>query len=275
MSAAAILFYSRNMFMNAHQTMTGMILKRGAAAKSVFARLYARSLCVSYKTILRKQVEFGNGHDKPVLDWKCQIEAETKRRTLPTTQPVEQTDQHPGYKLVGDNVDIFIKPRHSTISDGNKDLHYYNCMAVKNRVSGNHLEAEQPMGTVDSVPWSKYLPTAEDNEKLKNEWNYLVSKTIINYVPYFQCFKEHIPDHLSHKYINLTKKKTEVVTISLRLFKMSLCIRYIQSNTKSRFIPQYFSVTSIYICTLNLGCINFFYHVHKHTTYVGESTTHQ
>lgn len=99
------------------------------------------------------------------------MEYETKNTTLLTSQTVEQNDQHPGYKLVGDNVDILIKPRHSTISDGNKDLHYYNCMAVKNRVSGNHPEAEQPMGTVDSVPWSKYLPTAEDNAQLKNEWN--------------------------------------------------------------------------------------------------------
>lgn len=210
--------------MNAHQTMTGMILKRGAAGKAVFKRLHARLLCVSYGTILRKQVEYGTDHDKPVKDWKLQIENEAKETHLQTEQQSKQVEQHPGYKLVGDNVDLLIKPRQSTISDGNKDLHYYNVMAVKNRISGNHLNDEQPMGTVDSVPWSKYLPTVEDNESMKSEWIYLVSKTIVNYLHHFELFKEHIPGHLSHKYSHVTKKKTEVVSICIFIHNLASSI---------------------------------------------------
>lgn len=220
-TAAGILLYSRNQFMNAHQTMTGMILKRGAAQKVVFKRLHARSMCVSYGTVLKKQVEYGTKHDTPVYEWKQQVEEETKRKkqlsALGDSKELKQLekDQHPGFKLVGDNVDLRLKPRESTISEGNKDLHYYNVMAVKNRVPGNGLNDENPKGTLDSVPWSAYLPTAQDNEDLKTEWNYLVARTISNYIPHFQWFKELIPNHLDHQFIHLAKKKTEVVNFIL------------------------------------------------------------
>ena len=46
-----------------------------------------------------------------------------------------QSTRHPGFQLVGDNIDFITKPRHQTSEHGKKNLHYFNFLAVKNKVN--------------------------------------------------------------------------------------------------------------------------------------------
>lgn len=51
----------------------------------------------------------------------------------------------PGFKFPFDNFDIRQNVRNMTEENQNKDLHWVNHNAVKNRVSGNHLPNNVPI----------------------------------------------------------------------------------------------------------------------------------
>ena len=55
-----------------------------------------------------------------------------------------QETMHPGYSFTGDNVDIRVTPRQMTIKNQTSDIHLFQYVAFKNRVSGNHLSNEIP-----------------------------------------------------------------------------------------------------------------------------------
>ena len=41
------------------------------------------------------------------------------------------TDKHPGFKIVGDNVDVYVNVRHETMAKKAKDMHWFQKYAVK------------------------------------------------------------------------------------------------------------------------------------------------
>ena len=163
MSAAGTLLQCRNNQMVAHATVTGLQLKSGGATKQTHRRLQSRSMSVSYTSVISKQTMLGVGFDKPVLEWKQRMEedadriSELENQILPLKAKIENQEhdfreflehkkllqqldsatrnRDPGYQLVGDNIDFSTNPRQFTTESGRKSLHYFNFLAVKNRVS--------------------------------------------------------------------------------------------------------------------------------------------
>ena len=45
----------------------------------------------------------------------------------------------PTYRIVGDNVDLRLHPRHQTLERRDQDHHWFNMYAIKDRVVGLHL----------------------------------------------------------------------------------------------------------------------------------------
>ena len=164
MTAAGTLLQTRNKDMVAHSTLTGLMLDMGNASKQTQARLQKRKVSIAPSTIKNKQIMLGVGFDSEVLEWKSKIEAErTELRRLVKDaaiiqQKIEQNNhtfqdrlqlkkieqqlddirnnRHPGFKLIGDNIDFSIVSRYWSRQDGRKSIHYFNFLAVLNRVSG-------------------------------------------------------------------------------------------------------------------------------------------
>ena len=162
-SSANNLLYCRNKDMNAHATITGLQLKSGGATKQTHRRLHARSLSVSYSTTIKRQEMLGVGFDEDVRQWKAEVEKDVGKlksykeeldhlehkiaeghhnfhdtirwRKVSDDYSKLQLLRHPGFQLVGDNIDFVTKPRHQTSEHGKKDLHYFNFLAVKNKVN--------------------------------------------------------------------------------------------------------------------------------------------
>ena len=163
MSAAGTLLQCRNKDMIAQATITGLQLKSGGATKQTHRRLHARSLSASYLTTIKRQEMLGVGFDQDVKKWKEEVERDAgnlKRckeeldhlehkigeaqhdfqDTLRWRKVHEEytrllSTRHPGFQLVGDNIDFVTKPRHQTSERGKKGLHYFNFLAVKNKVN--------------------------------------------------------------------------------------------------------------------------------------------
>ena len=209
MSAAGVLLNCRNQKLSAVQTMSALQIKRSGAGSKAFERLNHRFLSVSYKTCLSVQNQLGVDFDSQVLEWKNQVESEYKDEAMSGSRTARK---HPGYRLVGDNVDIIIKPRQTSIAHASIDLHYFNFMAVKNRVSGNHLSKTRDETKLkEPVDWSQVVPSVNDHKRLESHWAILVGHIICRHIPALQWMQLYLPQHIPHDYSNETKKKSEVV----------------------------------------------------------------
>ena len=167
-SAGCKLLSIFNDDMSALRHINSILLKKGGLKKSGFIRMCASYDTMSYMTANRIQESFGKDHDSDILSWKNQIaietenegnvlqklnslhgqaqDAETKQTIISLTAELEdlRKSMHPGYDLVGDNVDMKTDPRQMTSKHQRKNYHLFNIMAYQNRIGANDLSDEAP-----------------------------------------------------------------------------------------------------------------------------------
>lgn len=100
----------------------------------------------------------------------------------------------------------------------NKDIHYFNAFAVKDRILSDQnvftktdIRPDQPLPT--DLP-SAILPTFSDDNDLMDQFTVLVSR-ILMYMPFFQTsFQDVVDWHISHPFEKEMSQKSEVVSQS-------------------------------------------------------------
>ena len=83
------------------------------------------------------------------------------------------------------------------------------------QISGNEFSDDGPVACVENTPLSSYLPNHGDNLELRKEWVVLTGQIVTQLIPAFQSYKRFFPEHIKHQYSDVTKQKSEVVSISL------------------------------------------------------------
>nr|XP_054757175.1 uncharacterized protein LOC129263286 [Lytechinus pictus] len=227
LAAAGTVLYLRNREMNASQTLTSLALKRGGASSKTFARLQGRGLSVSYKSTLRRQTHLGEGFDAEVKQWKEEVEEEARsekelRERLAKGDVLAASEleslnasRHPGYILNGDNVDVKVKPRQASMEDKGQDLHFYQFLAVKNRIADFSLSDVAPAMNVEDASLNMFLPSPEDNNHLRDEWATLVARVVTQNIPALSWMAEFTETKIKHEYMDKTKQKSTVVNLGV------------------------------------------------------------
>ena len=72
----------------------------------------------------------------------------------------------PTFKIVGDNVDKYMKPRHETFDRHASSLHYFHSFAVKDRCNMSNFEDNPSLPDLASFSANLILPNALDYESL-------------------------------------------------------------------------------------------------------------
>ncbi len=106
------------------------------------------------------------------------------------------------YKLVFDNIDKSVKPRYMRSIVQTKSLHYVHMYCVKDRIDFSGLSQVPKSIDVDDSLYS-ILPSDKDYNCLKQNFDFLIAKTIHGHVHFFgEDFKRLIPTHVPHQYTN-------------------------------------------------------------------------
>ena len=63
-----------------------------------------------------------------------------------------------------------------TMSAQNRDIHWVNHEMVQNRISGNHLDSQEPKAHIGDVPNIKFLPDIHDQSRQRLNYVILVSR---------------------------------------------------------------------------------------------------
>ncbi|KAJ7393014.1 hypothetical protein OS493_008262 [Desmophyllum pertusum] len=113
------------------------------------------------------------------------------------------------FKIVLDNIDLRITTRDMTCDRQNKDIHWVNHNAVKNRVTpGNNKRVQLDLSLLD---YCQLLPSAADHEKLRKDFTHLVSRVLVEHLPCMQFLQTVCLQHIPHQYSNEMAQKSEKV----------------------------------------------------------------
>ncbi len=116
-----------------------------------------------------------------------------------------------GYKIVFDNLDKTVKPRHMSIEKQSTSLHYVHGYAVKDRIDFSTFSSVRETGTEQNL--FALLPNENDYAVLKKRFSIHVSRIITSYLEIFkEDFEGLIEHHIKHRYSKEMSVKSEVVS---------------------------------------------------------------
>lgn len=166
-------------------------------------------LSISSKTYLKKLDGYGMNFDEDLKDMKS---SQQKRMTNLHQDPVGSGNENgncDSFKIILDNIDLHILTRDMTCDRQNRDIHWVNHSAVKNRVTIGDDAKEQT--NILKLNNYQLLPSATDHDKLRKDFIHLVSCIIVKHIPCMQFLQEICPLHIPHKYSVEMSRKSEKV----------------------------------------------------------------
>lgn len=113
----------------------------------------------------------------------------------PVTPNVEFS---PGYRFNFDNLDFLIHVRDMTEEHQNLSKHYVQLLAIKDRVNCEHLPNDHPIGDLGNIDNNQFLPSATDNDSLRNDFLHVISLILIENVKAFEVFRNVYPQYFTH-----------------------------------------------------------------------------
>ena len=118
--------------------------------------------------------------------------------------PSQSLETPRGYQIIGDNCDLHVNVRHMTNDSKNKSFHWFNCVAFKDQVSGDHL-SDIHETTLEDVPVSSFFPDNEEIQELKSDFMILWSRVIVNHLSSFSFLRNSVVHHIPHQYSDVMK----------------------------------------------------------------------
>ena len=101
---------------------------------------------------------------------------------------------------MGDNLDPMVKVEHTSASNQNNSIHWFNLNAVKNRVLANHLSNDNLVKSVLELENVEFLPSPEDNEAFLHNMTALETRVVVRNIPALSQLKDIVVKHISHEY---------------------------------------------------------------------------
>ena len=110
--------------------------------------------------------------------------------------PSQSLEKPRGYQIIGDNCDLHVNVRHLANDNKNKSFHWFNCVAVKDQVSGDHL-SDIHETTLEDVPVSSFFPDNGDIQELKSDFMIHWSRVIVNHSSAITFLRNSVVYHIS------------------------------------------------------------------------------
>lgn len=117
-----------------------------------------------------------------------------------------------GFKIIGDNIDKNVCPRHQSLEVHTKSLHYFHAFAALDRVNLSGLSEQRPSIDPSIFDLEKLLPLHDDICSLKSNFQIHVARIVTTYLPCLRPLKSVTPLHIKHKYYEDMSGKSVVVS---------------------------------------------------------------
>lgn len=135
-------------------------------------------------------------------------EATPDNPVLPTAS------KFPAFKIVGDNIDKYVKPREMRLDAQAKSLNFFNYYAVKCRIDASNLDDKPSLPDFSSFQMDKLLPTKDDDDVLASNFIIHITRVLRKHFPFFEKFASGVKKHIKHDHYKETSAKSEVVGVN-------------------------------------------------------------
>ena len=116
-----------------------------------------------------------------------------------------------GFKIVGDNIDKNVHPRHQTLDRRTQSLHFFNCYAVQDRCDFSSFSDTMPFPDFSNFDVVQLLPQKNDVAQLLSDVTILVARTLTQNLKGFENYQDLVPQHIAHEYSKEMNQTSTVV----------------------------------------------------------------
>lgn len=138
-----------------------------------------------------------------------------------------------------------------------KDHHWFQIYAVRDRVTGKDLSNNAPISDVAKIPLHTFLPSIDECNHIRAEFEVLIARVITEKMEYFHPLKPIVPQHMKHKYSDSMRLKSEMVSTVCLCYIPVLDHVYTWSNPAANNCLQlnchYITVTGAIGCAYQIG----------------------
>lgn len=135
-------------------------------------------------------------------------ESATTQHDAESDTPAECTWH--GFKIIGDNIDKNIRPRHQTLDS---NTNYFQAYAVKDRVNCSSLSDVTPDINLTAIDVKSLLLNQDHLKELKSNFTVLIARILVAHVPAFERYASVVPPHILHQFSDEMKERSEVVSL--------------------------------------------------------------
>ena len=150
------------------------------------------------------QLKMGNNFDKHVFDFLVGEIVKTKMplcfKSLKELEEKVLLQHPPTFQIMGDNLDPMVKVQHTSASNRNNSIHWFNLNAVRNRAFANHLSNDNLVKSVFELENVEFLPSPEDNEAFLHNITTLETSVVVRNSPALSQLKDIVVKHIPHEY---------------------------------------------------------------------------
>ena len=119
-----------------------------------------------------------------------------------------------GFKIIGDNVDLYIHVRDMRQKHQNRSIHWFHLYAVLNRVPSSHLDNAKPQKELRDVPNSDFFLRNSEYTLILTAITEIVSRILVNNLTIFQGMQNSVRWHLEHKHsTEMAQKSVQVLEV--------------------------------------------------------------
>ena len=129
----------------------------------------------------------------------------------------------PTYKIVGDNLDKYVRPRHERTDRHSSSLHYFHSFAVKDRCDMSNIP-DNLCPDLTSFSIDDILPTTADYNTLVENYTIIAARVIPKHIPSFKGNVKRVVHHILHSSSCEMSQKSEVGSV------MSHLQQYVPTN---------------------------------------------
>ena len=116
------------------------------------------------------------------------------------------------FKIVGDNIDKEIKPRHMRSDYQARSLHYFHSYAVRDRLNLDSYDDSPSAPDPSLVNLELLLPSPDDNREIRHNMAILIARVLKKHMPFFSTYGNGLEGHITHEFSEGMGQRSEVVS---------------------------------------------------------------
>ena len=120
------------------------------------------------------------------------------------------------FKVVGDNIDKSVHPRHMRMDYQAKSLHYFHIYGVLDRIDFSSLDDNIRVPDTTKIDFAEIMPSLEDVIAIKKCFSLHILRTLKKYSSFFLSVGKGVERHIQHYHsVQMAKKSNIVRTIAI------------------------------------------------------------